>query len=51
MSRGKRIWTENVKRAHRVARRLDAGTIWINLYRAITYNSPFGGFKESGIDG
>jgi aldehyde dehydrogenase (NAD+) len=43
------IWTQNVKRAHRVARRLEAGTVWINLYRAITYSSPFGGFKESGI--
>jgi aldehyde dehydrogenase (NAD+) len=43
------IWSQNVKRAHRVARRIDAGSVWINLYRAITFNSPFGGFKESGI--
>jgi acyl-CoA reductase-like NAD-dependent aldehyde dehydrogenase len=42
------VWTRDVKRAHRVARRLQAGTVWINLYRALTYNSPFGGYKESG---
>ena len=42
------VWTRDVKRAHRVARRLQAGTVWVNLYRAITFNSPFGGFKESG---
>ena len=32
-----------------MARELQAGTVWINLYRAITYNSPFGGYKASGI--
>jgi acyl-CoA reductase-like NAD-dependent aldehyde dehydrogenase len=42
------LWTRDVKRAHRVARKLRAGTVWINTYRAITYNSPFGGYKESG---
>jgi (Z)-2-((N-methylformamido)methylene)-5-hydroxybutyrolactone dehydrogenase len=43
------VWTRDVKRAHRVARRLQAGTVWVNTYRAITFNSPFGGFKESGF--
>jgi aldehyde dehydrogenase (NAD+) len=43
------VWTENVKRAHRMASRLQAGTVWINLYRAITFNSPFGGYKSSGV--
>ncbi len=43
------IWTRDVKRAHRVAGRLEAGTVWINLYRALTFNSPFGGYKESGM--
>jgi aldehyde dehydrogenase (NAD+) len=43
------VWTRDVKRAHRMARRLQAGTVWINTYRAITYNSPFGGCKESGF--
>jgi acyl-CoA reductase-like NAD-dependent aldehyde dehydrogenase len=42
------VWTRDVQRAHRVARQLQAGTVWINLYRAITYNSPFGGYKASG---
>jgi aldehyde dehydrogenase (NAD+) len=43
------VWTRDVKRAHRVARRLRAGTVWVNTYRAITYNSPFGGYKASGF--
>ena len=43
------VWTSDLKRAHRVARRLQAGTVWLNLYRAITFNSPFGGYKESGF--
>jgi aldehyde dehydrogenase (NAD+) len=43
------LWTNDVRRAHRVARGLQAGTVWINLYRAITYNSPFGGYKASGM--
>jgi acyl-CoA reductase-like NAD-dependent aldehyde dehydrogenase len=43
------VWTRDIKRAHRVARGLKAGTVWINLYRAITFNSPFGGYKESGF--
>lgn len=42
------IWTNDIKRAHRVARELKAGTVWINTYRAISYASPFGGFKQSG---
>ena len=43
------VWTRDVKRAHRVARALETGTVWINTYRAITFNSPFGGVKESGF--
>jgi acyl-CoA reductase-like NAD-dependent aldehyde dehydrogenase len=43
------IWTLNVKRAHRVARRLEAGIVWVNTYRAVTFNSPFGGYKASGM--
>jgi aldehyde dehydrogenase (NAD+) len=43
------LWTRDIKRAHRLARRIRAGTVWINTYRAITFNSPFGGFKESGF--
>lgn len=43
------VWTLNVRRAHRMARRLEAGTVWINMYRAMAFNSPFGGYKESGV--
>jgi acyl-CoA reductase-like NAD-dependent aldehyde dehydrogenase len=43
------VWTRDVKRAHRMARRIQAGTVWLNTYRAITYNSPFGGYKQSGF--
>ncbi len=42
------IWTDDIKRAHRLARDLDAGTVWINMYRALSYASPFGGYKGSG---
>jgi acyl-CoA reductase-like NAD-dependent aldehyde dehydrogenase len=43
------VWTRDVKRAHRMARSIKAGTVWINMYRAITFNSPFGGYKDSGF--
>ena len=43
------IWTENVRRAHRIATRLKAGTVWVNNYRQVSYSVPFGGFKESGL--
>ncbi|WP_408011655.1 aldehyde dehydrogenase [Pseudalkalibacillus sp. A8] len=42
------IWTENVKKAHRVANRIQAGTIWVNTYRTTAAQAPFGGFKSSG---
>ena len=43
------VWTRDVKRAHIMARRLIAGTVWINTYRKTNYATPFGGFKDSGI--
>jgi aldehyde dehydrogenase (NAD+) len=43
------IWTKDVHRAHRVAARLRAGTVWVNAYRAASPSVPFGGFNESGI--
>ncbi len=43
------VWTRDLARAHTMARRLQAGTVWINIYRALTFNSPFGGYKASGL--
>ncbi|QUQ64711.1 aldehyde dehydrogenase [Kutzneria sp. CA-103260] len=43
------VWTKDVHRAHRVAGRLKAGTVWINAYRAVAPGVPFGGYKISGI--
>ncbi len=43
------IWTKDIQRAHRVAKRIKAGTIWINCYRSVSYSVPFGGYKSSGI--
>jgi len=42
------IWTKDIGRAHRTAKKLQAGTVWINTYRSISYASPFGGYKGSG---
>jgi aldehyde dehydrogenase (NAD+) len=43
------VWTRDVQRAHRMARALRAGTIWINAYRSVGPMAPFGGFKASGF--
>ena len=43
------VWTGNYQRAWRVARALEAGTVWINTYKQLSIATPFGGFKESGI--
>ncbi|GAB3556184.1 aldehyde dehydrogenase family protein [Spelaeicoccus albus] len=43
------IWTENVRRGLRVARAIDSGALSLNSHAAVRYNTPFGGFKQSGI--
>ncbi len=43
------FWTKDLARVRRVSRRLQAGTIWVNTYRAINLRIPFGGYKQSGI--
>jgi aldehyde dehydrogenase (NAD+) len=43
------VWTQNMRRAFLMAEKLQAGTVWINTYRAVSYLSPFGGYKRSGL--
>jgi len=43
------IWTRDIKKAHYIARRLQAGTIWINTYNVYDPAAPFGGYKHSGF--
>ena len=43
------VWTSNIGRAIRMSERLEVGTVWVNTYRAVSYTSPFGGYKRSGI--
>ncbi len=38
-----------MNRALRVSSKLEAGTVWVNTYRAFSFTSPFGGYKRSGI--
>ena len=43
------VWTRDVKKAHSVARRLSAGTVWVNMYNFYDPGMPFGGVKGSGF--
>lgn len=43
------VWTRDISRAHRIARRLETGTVWINRYYNIKTNMPLGGYKQSGF--
>jgi aldehyde dehydrogenase (NAD+) len=43
------IWTKDIQKAHRAARAIRAGTVWINSYNVYDAGAPFGGFKASGF--
>lgn len=43
------IWTRDYKRAWRIARRLETGTVWINTYKQFSISTPFTGIKDSGV--
>ena len=42
------IWTRDIKKAHRLAAQMRAGTVWINCYNIFDAALPFGGYKQSG---
>lgn len=43
------VWTSDIGRAIRMSEKLQAGTVWINTYRAVSFMAPFGGYKDSGL--
>jgi aminomuconate-semialdehyde/2-hydroxymuconate-6-semialdehyde dehydrogenase len=43
------LWTENLKRAHRVAHQLRSGVVWVNCWLLRDLRTPFGGMKQSGV--
>ena len=43
------VWTRDVGKAHAMARKLKAGTVWVNAYNVVSSLSPFGGYKMSGF--
>jgi acyl-CoA reductase-like NAD-dependent aldehyde dehydrogenase len=45
---GAALWTRDVSKAHKIARQLRAGTVWVNTFDRSSITTPFGGFKQSG---
>jgi aldehyde dehydrogenase (NAD+) len=43
------VWTSDIGRAIRMSDRIEAGTVWVNCYRAVSFMAPFGGYKRSGL--
>jgi len=46
---GAGVWTGDIARALRMSERIQSGTVWVNTYRAVSFMSPFGGYKDSGL--
>ena len=42
------VWTKDISKAHKLAKRIKAGTVWVNTYNVFSAELPFGGFKQSG---
>jgi phenylacetaldehyde dehydrogenase len=42
------VWTRDISKAHRIAEKLRAGTVWVNCYNVFDASMPFGGYKQSG---
>ena len=42
------VWTKDIDKAHLYAKRVKAGTVWVNCYHVVDTTTPFGGFKQSG---
>jgi aldehyde dehydrogenase (NAD+) len=43
------VWTNDINKAHRVARSIRAGTVWVNTWLQLNAGTPFGGYKASGL--
>ncbi|MDE0993728.1 MAG: aldehyde dehydrogenase [Rhodospirillales bacterium] len=43
------LWTSDIGRCIEIPKRIKAGTVWVNTYRAVSYMAPFGGYKTSGL--
>ena len=43
------VWTSDLRRAHRIANKLECGTVYVNQYKKLSVMSPAGGYKQSGI--
>jgi phenylacetaldehyde dehydrogenase len=42
------VWTRDISKAHKLAKRIKAGTVWVNTYNVYSAELPFGGYKQSG---
>jgi len=49
MGLGASVWSSNLDEAARIARQLDAGSVWVNTHLELDAHAPFGGHKESGV--